>query len=129
MKDYKNFWGSYAALVLGLFALLGGAGQVNGSLLVGGWFMVLGSIAYMSAKKRKLGLAKETTLRKTLELIAVIIIIIMTVLTKRADLVNDPFPNVVIPAWAVIAYFIAFSKTLPWDSKKDESNTASKSVS
>lgn len=117
MKDYKNFWGSYAALVLGLFSLMGGA--ANPSLLIGAWYMIIGSLAYMSAKKRKMRLVEDTSQRKTFELIGIAIICFFVLLTNKADIVNDPFPHLVLPAWALIAYFVIFSKTIsPKSTKK-----------
>ena len=72
--------------------------------------MILGSLAYKSVKKRRLGIVKSSTIRTVLEIFAIAIIIVLTLFTKPSMLYDDPFPNLIIPILAVIAYIIAFVK-------------------
>lgn len=109
MKDYQNFLGSYLALVLGLFSILGG--MTDKDMLAAGWYMVLGSLAYMSAKKRKMGMVSDSIQRKTFELIAIAIIFMLVLYTNREDMIEQSFHYVVLPAWAIIAYIVAFTKS------------------
>jgi hypothetical protein len=69
--------------------------------------MIIGSFAYKSAKKRKLNLAESSTTRMIFELIAVSLIILSVLLSDRVLLIEDPFPNLIIPIWAIIAYIVA----------------------
>ncbi len=70
--------------------------------------MILGALAYRSAKKRKLGEAKSTLTRQLIE-IALVVLICLAVLAQK-DLIyliaTDPVPNVIIPLWAIVAYLI-----------------------
>ena len=112
-KIDKRFIGSNAALILGVVALLGGLGQGDSSLSSAGIFMILGALAYRSAKKRKLGITQPSTVKLVSELIAIAIVIILVLLTNRDILVNDPFPSLVIPIWAVIAYVVISARKTP----------------
>jgi len=71
-----KFIGSTIAPVLGISSLVGSLAQISSgkadaqlNLLVG-VFIILGSLAYRSLKKRRLGLVKSTNLRQILEIIA-----------------------------------------------------------
>jgi hypothetical protein len=63
------------------------AGTQKMNTLIGGVVMILGALAYRSAKKRRLGEAKSTLTRKFLEVASLL-------------------PNAVIPIWAIVAYLI-----------------------
>lgn len=101
---YLKFIGSYATFVVGVLLLLIGIGHP--SSIIPGWYMVIGSVAYMSAKERKLGLVKEYIGKNMWEILGIVAITISTVTTNWRILYNDPFPNLIIPIWAIIAYSI-----------------------
>lgn len=109
----KKHIGSTIALILGLLSFASGVNPGNTSGLVAGPVIILGALAYRSAKKRKLGEVNNSTLRKVLEALA-LIMIIAAILLQR-DLKNliatDPVPNLIIPLWAIIAYTVITFKT------------------
>ena len=106
----KKFIGADSALGLGIISILGGLSQQS-SLLSAGIYMVLGSLAYKSAKKRKLGITQPSKVKFIFELIAIALIVVLVLLTNRELLVEDPFVSLIIPIWAVIAYLvISFKK-------------------
>ena len=108
----KKHLGSTVALVVGVLALVSGLAN-PGALLVVGPIIILGALAYRSAKKRWLGEAKQSLFRKSLEATAMVVIVAAVLLQNNlvALVVSDPVPNLIIPLWAVIAYsIIAFKK-------------------
>ena len=106
----KKFIGANIALVLGCLVLLAGLSQANSSYLTGGVVMILGSLAYKSAKKRKLGITEPSKTKLVFELIAIAVIVLLTLFSKREYMINDPIPNLVIPILAVVAYVIISAK-------------------
>jgi hypothetical protein len=112
--------GSRIAFGLGCIAVIAGlAGIVRyaddpqlsflkGGTLIAGVVMILGALAYRSAKKRKLGEAKWVLTRRVLEV--VLVVLICVVILAQNDLkrliATDPVPNAIIPAWAIVAYLI-----------------------
>jgi len=101
----KKHLGSTIALILGLLTLISGFAKPSG-LLITGTIILLGALSYRSAKKRKLGDANNSLLRKGLEIsaIAAIILAIATQNNLRDLLIIDPVPNFIIPLYAIIAY-------------------------
>ena len=106
--------GSTIALVLGVLLFLSGVNGVanNGHAagLIAGPIIILGAFAYRSAKKRKLGSARNTRLRKVLEALALVFVVAAILLQNdlQTRIVADPFPNIIIPLWVLIAYsFVA----------------------
>jgi len=81
---------------------------LKGGTLLAGVVMILGAIAYRSAKERKLGEAKWVLTRRVLEV--VLIVLICVVILAQNDLkrliATDPVPNAIIPIWAIVAYLI-----------------------
>jgi len=73
---------------------------------VAGCAAILGALAYRSAKKRKYGQVEESGLRKFLERAAIILLVLIALIYKDPvnRMLTDPFPNIVIPLWALIAY-------------------------
>ena len=71
--------------------------------------MLIGALAYRSAKKRKLGEVKDTILRKIVEGIIVIGIIAMIILQNDLKylIATDSVPNFVILVFMVIDYLVA----------------------
>ena len=109
----KKHIGSTIALILGFLSFAGSvANPSNLSGLIAGPVIILGALAYRSAKKRKLGEVRNTALRKGLELLA--LIMIAAAILLQNDLKNliaaDPVPNLIIPLWAIIAYVVIASK-------------------
>ena len=107
----KNI-GSNIAIVVGILLIVAGLSQLKASSANAGLIMLIGAFAYRSAKKRYLGEVKNTSPRKVVELIGMLIIVLLIVLQK--DLIDllatDPVPNLIVPLWALIAYIIVFIK-------------------
>lgn len=108
----KKHIGSMIALTLGILVLVSGLTKPISSLLAG-IFIILGALAYRSAKKRILEEVENTLLRKGLEVSALVIIATAVLLQNnlKSLIATDPVPNLVIPIWAIIAYIIIASKT------------------
>jgi hypothetical protein len=108
----RRHLGSTLAFLIGCLAIIGGlsvlAERGGAGTLIAGFVMVLGSMAYRSAKKRWLGEAKATMTRQVLELIAVALICaaILSQNNLMHVIATDPVPNVVIPVWAIMAYIV-----------------------
>ncbi|MDR4505462.1 MAG: hypothetical protein MRK01_11840 [Candidatus Scalindua sp.] len=111
-----KFIGSTIALVLGILLFLGSIAQISSSIVqtspLAGEVMILGSLAYRSLKKRRLGLVESTNLRQIIEIIALVLIVALVVLQKdfKIQLAYHPVPNIIIPLWSFIAYSIIFFK-------------------
>lgn len=107
----KNI-GSNLAIVLGIISAIAGLTQLNVSLANAGFVMIIGAFAYKSAKRRALGEVVSSNLRKATELVALVVIILLIGLQNNlVDLLStDPVPNLIIPAWALIAYALAYFK-------------------
>ena len=113
----NKFWGCNIAIILGFVGLAGALGQISSgntqadpNVFI---FMIIGGFAYKSLKKRKLGLVKNSILRRVLEPIALILIFLMVVLQNNfiQRLLQDPVPNGFIPIWIYGAYFnVLFKK-------------------
>lgn len=69
---------------------------------------ILGALANRSAQKRKLGEISGSSLRKALEVCAIVIIIAAVLLQKNLtyNIATDPVPNLIIALWAIIAYMV-----------------------
>ncbi len=104
----KKHLGSTVALILGALIFAAGITQQQGSLLIAGPIIFVGAFAYRSAKKRNLGEVKNSLLRKILEAVAVIAIIVAVLLQNDVArlIATDPVPNLIIPLWVIIAYVI-----------------------
>lgn len=109
----KNL-GSSAALFAGCIAILAGllalaqhAPQLD--TLRTGIVMVLGALAYRSAKRRRLGEVKSTRMRISFEitLLAAICVTILAQNNVAQRMVINALTNVLVPAWALVAYLVA----------------------
>ena len=106
----KKHIGSTIALVVGVLAILTGITQmkqgVAGNMLVSGPMIVLGALAYRSAKKRLLGQVKPATLRRLLEGAALVVIVLMVAMHNdlKDAIATDPTTFVLVPVWALVAY-------------------------
>lgn len=112
-----KFFGSTLAIVIGVIEIGVGASNPSGqpSAATAGWVIILGALAYKSAKKTKMGLVRSSPLRLTLEIVA--LLIAMALVLGQSDIgdlmYNDPFPNVIIPLWVLLAYVIVRIRNIP----------------
>jgi hypothetical protein len=120
-RRMRRHIGSTVALIVGCLAVIGGfsiltlavdiphVGTFAGDALMGGVMMILGSLAYRSAKKQKLGEVNSTLKRQFLE-IALLVPIFFLMFVRLAShnipylVETDPAPDVVISIWAIVAY-------------------------
>ncbi len=108
-----RFLGSTLAIVFGAIYFLGAPARLaagdDTAGFIAGPIMILGALAYRSRKRRLLGLRKETMLRRSVEALALVSIVLLIILRNDIafEIATDPFPYLVIPAWAIIAYFCA----------------------
>ena len=72
--------------------------------------MILGALAYKSAKKRNLGIVQDTPVRRITEGVVMLLILLAVFFTDRTVLTEDPFPNLVLPLWTLAAYGIVMTK-------------------
>ncbi len=79
------------------------------SQLNAGIFIILGALAYRSAKKRKLHEVLPTLPRRFAEAFALVLIVAAVGLQKNAlfYIATDPVPYLVIPLWVFVAYAVA----------------------
>ena len=77
-----------------------------------GLFMILGALAYRSAKQRKLKLVENTKRRKLLEFLALILIVVLILIGPDIlQLIQDgDITNLVIFVWVIVAYLFAIPK-------------------
>jgi hypothetical protein len=110
----RRHFGSSVSLLLGWISVVGGMSQMahhsdnpsGSTLFIAGVVMILGALAYRSAKKRRLGEVKSTLMRLCFEI--GLLVLICAVIGLQSDLkyliATDPVPNVIIPLWAIVAY-------------------------
>ncbi len=113
--------GSTIAIILGALSVLSGLAN-PGAAFITGIIIILGALAYRSAKNRKLGKVHSSIIRKALE--AVAILIAMAAVLMQNNLVSliqaDPVPNLIIPLWVLLAYIII----LVWSPKRSSNEQA-----
>jgi len=104
----KSFIGSLIAIVVGVLTMLGGLRPPVGlDSLVGGATMILGAMAYRSAKRRRLGLKPETALRRNIEigLLLVVFSPVPLLAMKGVEVwTTHLVSGIVVPLWSLIAY-------------------------
>jgi len=112
----KKFIGSTIILAVGVLTMVGSLTNPSPMTTLGdslpGLFMILGALAYRSAKQRKLKLVENTKKRKLLEFLALILIAAL-ILTGPdiLQLIRDgDITNLIIFVWAIIAYLFAVPK-------------------
>jgi len=112
----KKFIGSTIILAVGVLTMVGSLTNPSPMTTLGdslpGLFMILGALAYRSAKQRKLKLVENTKKRKLLEFLALILIAAL-ILTGPdiLQLIRDgDITNLFIFVWAIIAYLFAVPK-------------------
>lgn len=111
--------GSSIALVLGFFGLIGELGALSkgatpSGMIVGAPIMILGAIAYQSAKKRTLGEVASNLPRWLFEIAAILSILLLLAVQPNVQtlMTTDPGPYFVIPFWAVVAWLVAAAQSL-----------------
>jgi hypothetical protein len=106
--------GSTVAVVFGVLAFFGAMGGVGSGdhafkgLLTAGPVLILGALAYRSAKERRLGEVASTPLRRVGEAIAILLLLLTVLLQKDLEnqIVTEPLATVLIPVWALVAYLL-----------------------
>ncbi len=114
-----RFWGSTIALVLGCLTLASAVGNIlvpDHQNPFFGFVLVFGALAYRSAKQRGFGIKADTKLRRSSEIVMLVIALLIVVL--QSDLgersYQNPLFNVVIPIWVFVAYgLIVFRRSRP----------------
>ncbi|MBI5966359.1 MAG: hypothetical protein HY882_00680 [Deltaproteobacteria bacterium] len=116
----KKHLGSTIALGIGVLSIVSALTKLT-STPIAGIIIILGALAYRSAKKRKLGEISPSSLRKALEVCAIVIIIAAVLLQKNLTyhIATAPVPTVIIPIWAIIAYFVIALKKQKAEKKEN----------
>ncbi len=99
--------GSTVALAFGCLYFISAWAEPSAGIIAGP-VMILGALAYRSAKKRKLGEVKSTPIRQVVE-IALLLLISVMILAQNNVLhliETDPVPNLLIPVGAILAYLV-----------------------
>lgn len=81
--------------------------------MVCGLVILLCAIAYKSAKKRKLGIKRNSVPRIILEFVAIFVSLFLVFWRNdlKLAIASDPLPVIVLPMWAFIAYaFVIFKR-------------------
>jgi hypothetical protein len=103
--------GSTIAIVLGLvyFASSFSPSNPSNDGSIAGPVMVLGTLAYRSAKRRALGEVPASVARQVIETIVILLIMASVVFRNdlRTAIAINPTPTLFIPGWCVVAYAIA----------------------
>lgn len=123
----KKHIGSTIAFILGFLSFSGSlANPQNPSGLISGPIIIIGALVYRSAKKRKLEEARNSLVRKVLEIIA-LVLITFAILFQNNLLVlieSDPVSNLIIPLWTIVAYIVVKLKKRKPINKEGESSEA-----
>ena len=110
LGDDRFIWSS--------LAILAGIGALGSGYITPGWSVILGALAYKSAKKRNLGVVQDTPMRRITEGAVMLLILLAIFFTDRTVLTEDPFPNLVLPLWALVAYGVAVTKKSDTEASK-----------
>jgi glycerol uptake facilitator-like aquaporin len=104
-KIISRIFNSTTVLVLGILVLISGANPGQYGNLATGFLIIIGTLAYRSAKKRIASGSKNNT-KFTFEIIAMIIIVLSIVLQNNlADaFYENPFSNIIIPIILIGSY-------------------------
>jgi uncharacterized membrane protein HdeD (DUF308 family) len=122
-KRLKRHLGSTLALIIGGLALVAGLAtlgansfKLGSSMPQAGVVMILGALAYRSAKKRRAGEAKSTFARQFLEIASLVLICLVILMQNNLKylIATDPVPNAVIPIWAILAYLAIVIMPKSW---------------
>lgn len=110
-KIINRIFNPTSALVVGVLVLISGTTPGQNQNLITGLIIIIGTLAYRSAKKRStLGIKSNTKL--TFEIIAMIVIVLSIGFQSNLEkaLVEDPFSNIVIPLILIGSYIYILRK-------------------
>ena len=90
--------------------------EPGSSMPEAGVVMILGALAYRSAKKRRIGEAKSSLTRQFLEIASLVLICLVILMQNNLKylIATDPVPNAVIPIWAILAYLAIVTMPKRW---------------
>jgi hypothetical protein len=119
--------GSTLALIIGVLALVSGLASLartlsansfepGSSLPEAGVVMILGALAYRSAKKRRTGETKSILIRQFLEIASLMAICLVILMQNNLKylIAADPISNAVIPILAILAYLAIVIMPKSW---------------
>ena len=128
MKFYvgdKRFISSTAALVLGIVSYASAVVNPTPGVVVAdslpAFYIILGTLAYRSAKKRKLKLVENTGKRKVLEFLALALIAMFIIFGPYVPqlIQNGDIITLVIFVWSVAEYFFGIPKNIVRQNKNN----------
>ena len=120
----KNFIVSTTILVVGVLMLIGSVTNPSSMTTIDdslpGLCMILGALAYRSAKQRKLKLVQNTRNRKVFEFLALILIAVLILIGPDIlQMIQDgDIITLVILVWAILAYLSAVPKGMATQNKE-----------
>jgi phosphatidylserine synthase len=108
----KTHLGTTVALVLGVLVFVSGLSQQLFESINVGFVMIVGALAYKSAKKRRLGEVENTKFRFGMELVGLVVIALSVLALSdiKTAIAIHPLSTVVAPLYALIAYGIEYRK-------------------
>lgn len=112
----KSFIGSFVAIFVGIFSIIGGLnGPRDFDGIVGGAGIIIGALAYRSAKRRHLGLRPNSRLRRGIEIGLLVLVFLPAVgrgMQGWSILSDAPISGIFVPLWSLAAYaWISTRKT------------------
>lgn len=115
--------GSTIGIIMGVSLMLTGLTRTESfQSLITGIVVLFGSIAYRSAKKRKLFEVSNTPVRILYEILMVIVSISLVAMQNNLPYLieSDPVPNFLVPLWVIIAYAVIFIRKPTTTGKTEE---------
>jgi hypothetical protein len=107
--NVKSLVGSFIVMFVGAFSILGGLLDPHpaSDVVMGGTTMILGALAYRSAKRRRLGLKTDSKLRHGVEgfLLVLVCVPVVILASKGPSVVADnPISGIFVPLCSLAAY-------------------------
>ena len=115
--------GSTIGIIMGVSLMLTGLTRTESfQSLITGIVVLFGTIAYRSAKKRKLFEVSNTPVRILYEILMVIVSISLVAMQNNLPYLieSDPVPNFIVPLWVIIAYAVIFIRKPTTTGKTEE---------
>ena len=111
----SSFIGSTVAMGMGAVSFLGQLEHwpnVNSDNMVGGITAILGAMAYISAKQRRLGLKEDSRWRRAGEIALITLTLVPVPLAAAMPdgIVRQPMMSIIVPLWTLIAYLVVRNK-------------------
>jgi len=114
----KRHLGSTIALCFGILSFLTSVTPgSNHRMVIMGVIIILGALAYRSAKKRKIGEVKSSIIMKSMELVAMGIItslFIFFMIRIPESLIENPVFLLIAPLWTIIVYIVVIRSKNKW---------------